>query len=97
MTNTFISHTKASRLPASIGVIAALSNRNHKKKKNHLLSGFVWQSVGLYHSFYDRGDENSNADNISHASHIAEINFFSFSHSVITDWLVFSVISFGGE
>lgn len=25
------------------------------QKKNHLLSGFVWQSVGLYRSFYDRG------------------------------------------
>lgn len=39
---------------------------------------------------------NLNADNMSHASHIPEMIFF-FSHSVITDWLVFSVISFGGE
>lgn len=33
--------------------LCAIKLKSHKK--NHLLSGFVWQSVGLYRSFYDRG------------------------------------------
>lgn len=58
----------------------------------------VWQSVVTYHR--GKRQRGLGKNTISHASHIPEINFYFFfppSQSVITDWFVFSVISFGGE
>ena len=74
----FVSHTKAPHRAASVGVIAVLSNTNHWNHLPNLLSGCVWQSVVTYHRFLSQGGlggKKKNANNISHASHIPEINF----------------------
>lgn len=79
--NTFISHTKASHRASSIGVITVLPNTNHWNHLPNLLSGCL---CILY--------------NISTGLTCPWIIiFFSSSRSVITDWFVFLVISFGGE
>lgn len=70
------------------GIICQISWVDACGRVLSLITGFVTGRAG------------ENANNISRASHISEINFeglFSSSQSVITDWFVFLVISFGGE
>lgn len=97
--NTFISHTKASHCVASTSVITLLSNTNHW---NHL-SSLEWLRMAehchLPQVLWQGGLKKMQIT--YHTPHTSLklffLIFFSSSELVITDWLVFLVISFGGE
>lgn len=97
---TLLFHTPKLHIVPPFGVITVLSNTNHWNHLPSLLSGCVWQSIVTYHRFCDREDWKK-MQITYHTPHTSLKLFLFFfpplSQLVITDWLVFLVISFGGK